>query len=445
VVNRRPFFAFVSSAPIGVGAYAEVFKARRKSDDRILAFKQLTSRTEHAVSRMKREIKAQGRLAHPNIMPIWDVDPDNLWFTMPLAEGNLEDLRPGLDEEDLAKILSSIADGLSVAHERGEIHRDVKPENILALEDSGADSGRRWVIADWGHVRLAPSDSVSPLTRHDTPLGTDGYAAPELLDDAHNATPASDIYSLGRVAAWFLARQRPRGERPLYPPREMQHWRGLVRVCTEPEPQRRIANIAQFRRVLEDVFRQPLMAPALRAMELTERLLMDDNQALLDLVSLAEDNPDDSDLYLDGVAQIPGELMRNPVAEDPNSWCRIGTTMTRFILESAWGDRDASYVATPLGFIYRLLCILASIRAFEELEDLARYFFAAEVQWHSETQRIKTLEWLSQLDEDVGVVVARSLRAVHGAVAYYRIDGLPATSSPTLGLVLRSEEPGLKS
>lgn len=71
----------------------------------------------------------------------------------------------------------------------------------------GDGGGRKWVIADWGLVTRRYATGSVPLTRAGTPLGTEGFAAPEVMNEGHNATPAADVYSLGRVAAWYLTGQ----------------------------------------------------------------------------------------------------------------------------------------------------------------------------------------------------------------------------------------------
>ncbi len=171
MVDRKKLFEFVGKAPVGEGGFAEVWEARRRADGQIVAFKQANKRPE-ALARLKREIEVQGMLAHPHVMPIWDVDPDLRWYTMPLALGNLEKLRSRLDEDDLALIIYDVCDALAVAHSHGFVHRDVTPWNILALPHASSRGGRRWVVADWGLVRRPAGQTTDRLTRSGQGLGT---------------------------------------------------------------------------------------------------------------------------------------------------------------------------------------------------------------------------------------------------------------------------------
>lgn len=86
-------------------------------------------------------------------MPILDAAEDSSWFVMPLALGNLEELWGGGTlggdaELVVAEVLEAVTQGLEPAHGLGYVPRDISPRNILALPDSAAPAGRRWVVAD---------------------------------------------------------------------------------------------------------------------------------------------------------------------------------------------------------------------------------------------------------------------------------------------------------
>lgn len=238
--------------PRGRGSFSEVIRAVHRSEGTVVALKRAKA-TPEARSRIKREIDAQKELAHPNIMPILDHDPAYRWYTMPLAEKTLYEAREDLGEEDFASILSDLADALEVAHQQKLIHRDVSPSNILGLP--GGSSGRlRWVVADWGMVRVSPDVASRALTRPGQRMGTPGFDAPELDVDPSRATEAVDVYSLGRVTAWFLTGQDPRSGVRLLPDGELIHWRPFVRACTEQDLDQRVPTMAALRQLLKQVF-----------------------------------------------------------------------------------------------------------------------------------------------------------------------------------------------
>src|SRR6266851_10242514 len=104
----------------------------------------------------------------------------------------------------------SVCEGLRRPHVEGWIHRDIKPGNLLLLDG-------RWVVGDWGQGRRPRGETSDPRrTRTGTGFGTEGFAAPELSDDAHEVTPATDIYSLGQLVGALLTGSSPQSNIPCY-------------------------------------------------------------------------------------------------------------------------------------------------------------------------------------------------------------------------------------
>jgi serine/threonine-protein kinase len=419
VVNRKQQFEFVDKAPLGEGGFARVWKARRRADGQIVAFKE-PLRDPDAFARLRREIEVQQTLAHPNVMPILDVDPDLRWFTMPLALGNLEQLRPSLDEDDLAMIVHDIADALAVAHSHGLVHRDVTPRNILALSHTTGRGGRRWVIADWGLVRRPAGQTTNRLTRPHQGLGTEGFAAPETWRAGHEATAAADVYSLGQVVGWFLTGDDPVQNVQLLPSGKQARWRGFVRFCTEPDLDHRTSDMRAVQQRLREAFDEPEVPPVVRARKLADGLILGEAGDLVQLVRLALDYEGDAAVYLDHLARVPSKQIEAWANLAPVEGARSARRMAHHLIEADWGRRDRSYASTPLNFVHTVLRALVASHHLELAEDVAEAFFAAEVRWNNPRQAARTQEWLATLGEPAGVVITRALRSVPGAIGYHQ-------------------------
>ncbi|MGI3222650.1 restriction endonuclease, SacI family [Streptomyces sp. GTA36] len=227
--------------PIPVdGGQAQVFRARDKFTGSVVALKKLRTPLERRAARMGREIEVGLFLSgHPHAMPILDHSPDHSWFVMPYAQGTALDYRDELRNDDaLILLLQAVCSVLGVAHDEGYVHRDIKPANVLLLDG-------RWVVADWGIVRRPRGMTTDPQwTRMGVALGSAGFAAPELEDDAHSAGPQADIYSLGQFVGWAVTGKRPRANIPLLPDNGV--WRAVVETATRDDPAVRPESVTEF-------------------------------------------------------------------------------------------------------------------------------------------------------------------------------------------------------
>ncbi|MBP2327712.1 WD40 repeat protein/serine/threonine protein kinase [Kibdelosporangium banguiense] len=183
---------------LGQGGMGVVHRAYDTVHDRVVALKRLPSSItdrEYRV-RFRREARIAAGLKHPNVIPVNDfgeIDGD-LYLDMKLIEGT--DLRRGLgsgtfEVDRTIRILSQVALALDAAHERGLIHRDVKPSNILI-----GDDGQTY-LADFGIARET-SPEATALTRSGDLIGTWDYMAPERMS-AGAVDGRSDQYSLACV------------------------------------------------------------------------------------------------------------------------------------------------------------------------------------------------------------------------------------------------------
>lgn len=184
---------------LGAGAMAVVFKARQLSLDRSVAIKVLPPRlTENPeyVKRFYQEGRAAAKLNHNNIVQAFDVAESNgvHYFVMEYVKGKTvyDDLSKGkvFSESDALSIAIQIASALEHAHQRGLIHRDVKPKNIMITEDGVAK------LADMGLAREA-TDEAAAQSEAGRAYGTPYYISPEQIRGEIDIDFRADIYSLG--------------------------------------------------------------------------------------------------------------------------------------------------------------------------------------------------------------------------------------------------------
>jgi serine/threonine protein kinase len=188
---------------VGHGPMSEVWRAHDDTLGRTVALKMLAPTAD--LERFRREARAVASLAHEHVMRVYDYGEDAAGPFMALEwlpGGTLEErLRGGaLPGAGAGRIATGIASGLAHLHDRGFVHRDVKPANVLFDEDDRAK------LADFGLARSA--DGPGTLTETGTMLGTAAYISPEQAA-GEPATPASDVYSFGVVLFRMLTGALP--------------------------------------------------------------------------------------------------------------------------------------------------------------------------------------------------------------------------------------------
>ena len=195
--------------PLGNGGMADVYLAHDNILDRDVALKVMSTRyasDEEFVERFKREAQSAAALSHANIVSIFDrgeAEDGTYYIAMEyLPGGTLKDRitsRGALPPHTAAAVALQIAEALRVAHDRGVIHRDIKPHNILITESGDVK------VTDFGIARAASS---STMTRTGSILGTAHYISPEQAM-GEPVGPASDLYSLGVVLYEMLTGELP--------------------------------------------------------------------------------------------------------------------------------------------------------------------------------------------------------------------------------------------
>jgi TonB family protein len=158
------------------------------------------SERERYQSRFRQEAEAAGRLNHPGIVQIYDIEPS--YIVMEFLEGKAlgSVLRSGvrLTVRRIVEIVESIADALEYAHRRGVVHRDVKPANVMLLDDGTVK------VMDFGVARL----DTSNLTAVGTVVGSVRYMAPEQMM-GERVDGKADVFSLAAVAYEMLTGSAP--------------------------------------------------------------------------------------------------------------------------------------------------------------------------------------------------------------------------------------------
>jgi eukaryotic-like serine/threonine-protein kinase len=208
---------------VGHGGMGAVYKAEHRMMERLVALKVINPSlmaNPHAVDRFNREFRAAAKLSHPNIVAAHDADHagDLHFFVMEFVDGvSLDRLvahNGPLSPMHAAYLIYQAAQGLQHAHEKGMVHRDIKPQNLMMTRQ------KKIKILDFGLIRLCADQAMDVLTDSEPSgkpgqttagmvLGTPDYIAPEQVTDARTADGRADIYSLGCTLYYLLTGQPP--------------------------------------------------------------------------------------------------------------------------------------------------------------------------------------------------------------------------------------------
>ena len=195
-------------AKLGSGGMSTVYLARDQTLDRAVAVKVMhreMSEQADQLERFRQEARAVAKLSHPNVVAVIDAGEDGgyPYIVFEYVEGETLKQRiariGALDPQEALAYAIEIARGLTVAHGRNMVHRDIKPQNVLI------DSEGRAKLTDFGISRQLEQDGMTATGRV---LGTTDYVAPEQAM-GHPVDPRSDVYSLGVVLYEMLVGQVP--------------------------------------------------------------------------------------------------------------------------------------------------------------------------------------------------------------------------------------------
>jgi Tol biopolymer transport system component len=273
------------TAPIGRGGMGEVFKAKDRKLGRDVAIKVLPeefARDTDRVARFQREAKLLASLNHPNIAAIYGLEESGgtNFLVLELVEGETlaNQLKRGpIQVEESLKLALQISEALEAAHEKGVIHRDLKPGNIKVTPDGKVkvlDFGLAKAYAGGqAELNLSTSPTLSnAATQQGVILGTAAYMSPEQAKGLET-DKRSDVWGFGCVLYEMLTgRQAFAGEdvsdtmaavlraepdwsaMPLSAPRTLQR---LLRLCLHKDRKARIPDMVMVRFVLDDMLRHP--------------------------------------------------------------------------------------------------------------------------------------------------------------------------------------------
>ena len=291
---------YVLEAPIGAGGMGEVWKARDRRVDRIVAIKRL--RPEYA-ERFKREARAIAALNHPHICQLYDVGPD--YLVMEYVDGHA--LRGPMPAVDAVRVASQIAEALEAAHRNGVIHRDLKPGNVL-VGPNGAK------LLDFGLAKQTAASNVDAATTGAASnagaiVGTAAYMSPEQAQ-GQDVDSRSDVFSFGAVLYELLSGRRAfTGETTLATmaavvgrePTPLEVSPALERVmrrCLAKQPRERFQAMTDVLAALKAIIESPVeREPSIAVLPFANMSRDPDDEYFSD--GLAEE-------IINALAQIPG-------------------------------------------------------------------------------------------------------------------------------------------
>ncbi|HXU70068.1 MAG TPA: serine/threonine-protein kinase [Polyangia bacterium] len=258
---------YVDLQLLGQGGMGAVYRGRDPELDRPVAIKVMLHATPDFVQRFRREAQSIARLAHANIVQVYDFGVDgegNPYFVMELIDGTpLDEIvrtRGKMPALDVVRLAKQAAAGLAAAHRAGIVHRDVKPSNLIV------DGRGHLKLVDFGIARM---ESGAQLTNAAALMGTPGYMAPEQAA-GKKVDARADIYALGMtmfemcaggpaftaddpIALVVMNMQQPLPDLRQHAPGVPEELVGLIEMMAQKDPDARLQSCDAVVAALEDI------------------------------------------------------------------------------------------------------------------------------------------------------------------------------------------------
>jgi serine/threonine protein kinase len=372
---------YIITGFIGQGGMGQVFKAQHKVMGRECAVKVLPvdKSTPIAIATFSREIRTQAKLDHPNLVHAYDAghDGDVHYLVTEFVPGT--DLRRLIRSEgpltvqQAANIIMRAARALEYAHERGLIHRDVKPGNILVTADGDAK------VSDLGLANFMNEEDEDP--RAGKIVGTADYLAPEQIRNPHEINKLSDLYSLGCTLYYAITGKVPfpggtpsskarrhLEETPWHPrrfkPEVGEEFVEVIADMMEKDPEARIQSAAKVVARLEPWANDAGPIPDYRITKSrwaaapfpSDRDTLDSENSAIDVEDTGQESVSQSSLGTDPAwgevtSQLsPGRAIPPPL---PTALSATSTDKVRWLRASVFAVAAALMTGIVLGFVLR--------------------------------------------------------------------------------------------
>ena len=201
---------------LGKGGMGAVYLAKRKRDGKTVAIKTMLAKVavdDYAREGFKREVDSTRSLSHPNIVTLYDFNYSGNLFFFALeycAGGSIFDLMVSrnrvLSLKEAGTMFVQALDGLAYAHEKGFVHRDLKPQNILLTATTGGVAK----VGDFGLAKIFEKAGLSGFTRTGEAAGTYAFMPKEQLTNFKYVKPPTDVWSMGATVYFMLTGGLPR-------------------------------------------------------------------------------------------------------------------------------------------------------------------------------------------------------------------------------------------
>ncbi len=206
---------------LGAGGYGAVYRARHVRTEAEVALKVLRhdfGADPNTLDRFMREAKAAATIGDEHVVQVLDADvtkDDVAFIAMELLQGcdlkELDEREGPLKPARVLDLICQVLDGLQAAHQKGVVHRDMKPGNVFIVRRKGDDGveRERAKLLDFGISKMVDPLDPHRLTATNTAMGTPGYMAYEQFFDARDVDARSDVYAVSAMTYELLAGRKP--------------------------------------------------------------------------------------------------------------------------------------------------------------------------------------------------------------------------------------------